>query len=213
MATRLHHTQVKQAAKLGITLAKNDLDITASKDGKSASAPSVSLAIAALLKLLGTSTVDLMGTIKASKPAKAKKAKTAKKGKAKFKCECGSTKRVKDEDPDGGFVCAECGNDATMDGDEDGNSVIKAKYKNKYRPHKMTCGDALSKQVRAEFMTIKDPDTKKLKLDWVKFRQFAKNNGCWSEDYSKLNKGMRRMNIVNRLRAKIADGHETIWAV
>ncbi len=210
MTVRIHHTQAKQAAKLDIALAKSESDVTASKDGQSASAPSAGLAIAALLKKLGTSTADVMTAIKPKATKKVAKARKAK-GKLKFKCEgCGSTKREKDED--GGFVCAECGDDATMDGDEDGASVVKAKYKKAYRPHRMTCGDALSQQIRKEFMTIKDPDTKKLKLDWKRFAAFAKANGCWSEDYLKLNKGMRRMNIVNRLRAKINDDHKVIWS-
>lgn len=224
MAIRIHHTQVKQAAKLGITLAKSDMDVTASRDGQQASAPSAGLAIAALLKKLGTTTADVMKTLapKAARSAgkKAPKTKPAKsKGKTarsagKFRCEedgCRSTKR--ESDGDGGFVCSGCGADASMDGDDEGASVVKRKYKNAYRPHKMTCGDALSQQIRKEFMTVKDPDTKKLKIDWKRFTAFAQANGCWSEDYRKLNKGMRRMNVVNRLRARIARKEEVKWAV
>lgn len=209
MAIRIHHTQQKQADKLGIALTKSDMDVTASKDGQAASAPSAGLAISALLKKLGTTTTSVMASLK-SKPKKAKR--KVGKSKSKFKCaECGSTKRESDGEDGGGFVCSGCGDDAAMDGDDDGKSVIKKKYRTAYRPHKMTCGDALSQQIRAEFMTVKDPDSNKKRLDWKRFTAFAKRNDCWSDGYAKLNAGMRRMNVVNRLRARIAAGTEVVW--
>ena len=214
MTVRLHHTQVKQAAKLGVTLTKGDMDVTASRDGQSASAPSAGLAIAALLRKLGVSTADVMKAIKpAKKVAKIKKVSKAK-GKLKFRCEaedCKSTKR--ESDGDGGFICSECGEDASMDGDDEGKSVVKRKYKTAYKPNKNTCGDAVTKQVRTEFMTKKDPDTKKLLLDWSKFVRFAKNNDCWTDTYGQLNHGLARMSVVNRLRARINKKLEIKWAV
>ncbi len=41
---------------------------------------------------------------------------------------------------------------------------------------------------------------------------FARVNGCWDDKYLQLpNLGLRRMNIINRLRAKIKHGHEVKW--
>lgn len=41
---------------------------------------------------------------------------------------------------------------------------------------------------------------------------FAKANGCWDDKYSKLpNPGLVRMNVINRLRAKVRKGHKVIW--
>lgn len=209
MAIRIHHTQVKQAAKLGITLTKGDMDVTASKDNKSASAPSAGLAIAALIKMFQFTTADVVKALKTAKPAKTKKARKAKK--PTFKCEneeCGCTRREKTED---GFVCAECGEDATMDGDEDGASVVKRVYKTRYKPHKAKCGDEISKLISAHVMS-KDPETKKMVMDQPKLARFAKANGCWDPNYLKLNGGMQRMNIANRIRGKVRrDKHEIVW--
>ena len=45
-----------------------------------------------------------------------------------------------------------------------------------------------------------------------KLAAFAKANGCWDDKYDKLpNPGLIRMNVLNRLRAKIRKGHKVIW--
>jgi hypothetical protein len=37
-------------------------------------------------------------------------------------------------------------------------------------------------------------------------------NGCWDDKYGKLpNVGLVRMNVINRLRAKIRKGYEVKW--
>lgn len=187
MAIRIHHTQQKQADKLGVVLTRSDMDVTASKGGQAASAPSAGLAIAALLKKLGVTTADTVATPRAANKPKPTKAKR----KAK--------RRATDDDEEGD------------EAEDDGKSIIKKKYRTAYRPHRMTCGDALSQQIRAEFMTVKDLDTNKKRLDWKRFTAFAKRNDCWSDGYAKLNAGMRRMNVVNRLRARIAAGTEVVW--
>lgn len=97
-------------------------------------------------------------------------------------------------------------------------SIVKSKYRERYRPHKMTNGDSIAKRVHAEFMTKKDEDTKKPRLDFDKFVKFAKDNGCWVESYRSLknrhgdrNNGLIRMNVINRLRAKVRNKEEIIW--
>lgn len=190
MTLRIHHTVAKQAAKFNITLKIAADKVAAMHDGKIvATGATASEALANAITALGLTTKQTMTKLRSAKPKKAK----SKKRKAR-----------KSDDEDG-----EEGEDE--EGDGEGKSVVKRKYKNMYRPHKMTCGDALSKQIRTEFMTVKDPDTNKLKLDWVKLTEFAKKNDCWSSEYSKLNKGLRRMNIVNRLRAKTKKKHEVVW--
>ncbi len=197
MAIRIHHTQQKQADKLGIELTRNDDGVTASKGSKSASASSAGLAIAALLKILGTSTADVMRTLASKSPATPKKA--AKRKARRQDDEDGDEDEEPDEEPD-------------EEGDE-GKSVVKRRYKTAYKPNKNTCGDAVTRQVRAEFMTKRDPDTKKPLLDWPKFVRFAKNNYCWTDSYAKINHGLARMSVVNRLRARIRNKAEIKWAV
>lgn len=97
------------------------------------------------------------------------------------------------------------------DAEDDSHSVVKPKYRTKYRPHKMTNGDDLAQLIRKQFMTRKDPDTNKLLLDWPKFRAFAAANGCWQANYGRVNHGLARMSVVNRLRAKVRKGHKIVW--
>lgn len=211
MAIRIHHTQQKQADRLGITLVKGDMDITASKDNKSASGPSAGLAIASLLKILGASTADVMGAIKKNAaPKAAKPKKTKKTKKAKLKCEaCGSTDLSSDEE--GGYVCEACGETVEDPDAEDGKSVVKKKYKVRYKPTKNSCGDTIANDVRA-YVQYKDETTKKMVTDVDKLVKFAKANGCWDPNYQGLNNGMVRMNVINRLRGKIRrDKHEIVW--
>lgn len=95
------------------------------------------------------------------------------------------------------------------EGEGESKSIVKAKYKQKYRPTKMTNGDDLAQKIRAAFMTQKDEDTGKPRLDYKAFVKFAKANGVWSEAYATLpNHGMVRMNVANRLRAKIRNDKE-----
>lgn len=184
---KIHHATVKLAAKLGLTLRDaGDVVEIIDKNGKVVASGATGRE--ALAQVLNSETTrQTMARLRgANKPHKARRS------------------RANDEDVDDEDEDAE---------DDEGKSVVKRKYKVKYRPHRMTCGDPLSKQLRSEFMTVRDPDTKKLKVDWTRFTQFAKINGCWSDDYRKLNKGMRRMNVVNRLRALIKDGHKVVWSV
>lgn len=45
----------------------------------------------------------------------------------------------------------------------------------------------------------------------LEFKLFALNNNVWDERYEKLNRGMQRMNVINRLRAKVKKGQQVVW--
>lgn len=83
----------------------------------------------------------------------------------------------------------------------EGNSIVKAKYRALYRPNRNTNGDDLAQQLRA-YLVFDDEGEER--IDAEKLARFAKANDCWVESYASLkNVGMRRMNISNRMRAKL----------
>lgn len=104
------------------------------------------------------------------------------------------------------------GTDDEQDEDSDADqskSIVKAKYKAKYKPTKDKCGDSLSFEIN-EFVTVEDEETGEKKVSKKLLRAFAEANGCWVPSYGSLvsrtggwNAGMARMNVANRLRAKI----------
>lgn len=48
--------------------------------------------------------------------------------------------------------------------------------------------------------------------DPAALKAFAVNNGVWDDKYATLpNPGLVRMNVVNRLRAKVRKGHQIRW--
>lgn len=192
---RIHHNTLKKAAANGLTIE----EINGGAEGyqvrkagentpvlASAKGPKDALDLA-ILALAG----DKPKVKRAAKPKSAKKP---------------AKRRASDDEGEEG------------DEEDASRSVIKAKYKTKYRPHKMTCGDGLAKQVREAFMTKKDPDTGKPRLDFEAFVTFAKANDCWVEGYRSLkdrhgnrNNGMIRMNVINRLRARVKAGNKVEW--
>lgn len=185
MTLRIHHTVAKQAAKFGITLKIEGDKVVAQQDGRVAvTGTTASEALAAALITYQINTKAVMDKLRKPKPKKARK-----------------PRRSDDED------------DGEEGDEEEGKSIVTHKYRTRYKPHKSTCGDALAQQVRKEFMTNKDPDTKKMSIDWPKFVRFAKANDCWSPSYATINHGLARMSVVNRLRARVRKKHEVIWAV
>lgn len=197
---KIHHNTLKKAKAHGISLEEDEAGYAARSADPSRTGLQMGYTMArakdpkdALDLALRELAADAKAKVVKLKPKKAK------------------TRRSSDVEPDDADNFDDEGEDEE-EGDE-GKSVIKRKYKMKYRPHKMTCGDGLAKQIRSEFMTLKDPDTRKPRLDWKRFTAFAKLNGCWSDGYSKLNAGMKRMNIVNRLRARAEAGDEIKWSV
>lgn len=102
--------------------------------------------------------------------------------------------------------------DDEEEGEEGGKSIVKKKFKSKYKPFKATNGDDLA-QLLAKHLKVKDEIAGKMKIDEDKLERFAKRNGIWSDDYDRLNIGQRRMNIGNRLRAKLRQNpdYAIIW--
>lgn len=194
----IHHNTVKKAAKFGLGIAEKDgqflvytLAETDRKALKIASDPKDALDLA-LLELQPKKQAAPKDGVKTKKRKPARKAKRS------------------DDD----------GEEESEDDSDEGNSrsIVKSKYREKYRPHKMTNGDAIAKRVRETFMTLKDEDTKKPRLDFERFVKFAKENECWVESYRSLkdrhgnrNNGLIRMNVINRLRAKVRAKQEIVW--
>lgn len=180
--TTIHHAITKSAAKHGMTIEPRDDSFVVIRDG-------AEIAIGSSAK---QALADALAVV-APKPAK--KAKSVKPAKAKKANTKGNGHDVDTDDDD------EYG--------ERSNSVVKSKYREKYQPHKFTCGDTLALRLRKEFMR-KNEDGK-LRLDWPSFTKFAKANQVWVGEYMQLNPGMRRMNIINRLRARVRQGEKIVW--
>lgn len=109
------------------------------------------------------------------------------------------------------------GEDPESDEDEEpdeGKSKIKRKYKTQYKPFKNTNGDDIAQQLSSYLKTVKDPDSKRLKIDPARLERFARANGIWSDEYKKLNMGMQRLNVGNRLRGVISKNpdYQIVWA-
>ena len=100
--------------------------------------------------------------------------------------------------------------DEIEDGDE-GKSIIKRRYKTAYKPFKMTNGDEIAEQL-SKVLKVEGDDGK-LRIDPERLEAFARNNGLWDERYARLNVGMRRLNVGNKLRAKVRKGFEVNWKV
>lgn len=120
-----------------------------------------------------------------------------------------------DAESDEDSAMADMGDEATAEDAEEeeekkSHSIVPAKYRARYKPFKDTNGDGLSEQIKAHVSAPNDAG--KLRISFSKLRRFAEANGCWSNDYSHLNHGQMKMNVTNRLRAKIrkakADGKE-----
>lgn len=102
--------------------------------------------------------------------------------------------------------------EAELDGDDSdadqSRSIVKAKYKARYKPTKDKSGDELSFRVHDH--VSREDDAGDLKIDLDALRTFAKANECWVPSYGSLksrtgawNGGMAVMNCNNRLRARL----------
>lgn len=195
---KIHHNTAKKAKTHGITLVVEDGEIVASKgDVRLASGLSGSAVLeTALDKLSGATPLG-------ANPPKAKRAS--------------KPRKARDEDEDGDDADGEGVDDAEGDepgeddeeGSDEGKSIIKRKYKTKYKPFKMTNGDDLAQQLK-EYLTYDDGGVDR--IDGELLKRFAIANECWVKEYVLLNPGQRRMNVGNRLRAKVRrDGYEVKW--
>lgn len=188
---RIHHNTAKRAAKFGITLTISENEVEASKDGHMlASSPQAN-------KALDTAIAKLNGAAAPVEQPKAKARKAAKKAKK-------ARRPSRDEE-------LEDGEDEDEGDEEDASkSIVKRKYKKMYRPNRNTCGDELSSLITSHVRTLKGEDGK-LRVDPKKLVRFAKANDVWVPGYADLNVGQQRMNIGNRLRAKVEAGHDVVW--
>lgn len=207
MSSKVHHNTAKKAKKYGVELAFVIDGFTASKDGTQLAVnASASVALEQALAKLGADPAARVEKVtKAIRKAAGgleNQECLARETKAHKQRMAAKARKPRDEDEE------------SEDGDEgeeeaQGASIIKPKYKTKYRPFKMTCGDDLAQQVSAH-IKFKDED-RKMRVDARKLKAFAEANECWQPGYANLNVGMRRLNVVNRLRAKVRHGHAVVW--
>lgn len=202
---KVHHATAAKATKLGISIlpAESHFDI---KHGK--------LALVALDAKQGVEDMVVLKMLAAEYP--------------KLKIEQDGEDWVvypnfkKDADPIGsGPTLQDAWDEASEASDEgegsedeetsEGKSVVKRKYKRAYRPFKQTCGDDISKLI-SKHLLVKDDETGEMKIDEKKLVRFAKLNDAWVDSYKDLNVGMRRMNVANRIRAKVKrDDYKIVW--
>lgn len=83
------------------------------------------------------------------------------------------------------------------------NSIIKSKYKDRYKAKGGNCGDEIAEELTEYLVVLKGG---KARVDEVKLEAVARTNGIWRDTYAVLNVGQRRMTIGNRLRARYAEG-------
>jgi hypothetical protein len=190
MAISIHHTLIKKAAKFNIQLKVEENEVVAYLDGNKylvAGLPAKAVLEQALAKL---------------ENGHAKTQPSTRRG---IEQDDASEENEGDEH----FDNAE---EADTEAEEavESHSIIKSRYKIRYRPFKMTCGDDLSSQI-SKHVTFKDPETDEFRIDRDRLRQFADANEVWTASYEWLNSGQMRMNIGNRLRARVRKGHEVIW--
>lgn len=193
MSSKIHHQTAKRARKHGIELTFVIDGFTASKNGvQLASNASAGVALEQAIAKLAPFP-SLASSVKAVCKVRQNTEAYAKRSKAR---------KPRDEDDE----------DDEPEEQDEGKSIIKSKYKTKYRPWKMTCGDDLAQQL-SKHLKVKDEDDGKMRVDAAKLKRFALANDCWDPKYAHLNVGMRRLNVANRLRAKIRkDGYKIVWS-
>lgn len=190
MAT-IHHTQHKQAAKFGFTLATNENGFVAT----STTDPTVTFENSDLKALLNS--LDLSRTAggagDASKPRKsAKKPTSAKK----------PVRKVADEDEDEGADEGADESEAEDEAEEEeaSGSVVKPKYKQQYKDHNDTCGDAFADAFAAACGGAGAP------IDFDAMKRVGKQNGVdvmgrWGHMIEQRGGyGRIRMNLGNVMR-------------
>jgi hypothetical protein len=85
-----------------------------------------------------------------------------------------------------------------------GASVVPAKYRERYEDG--SCGDKLALRLK-KHITAADGTT-----DVAKLQALAERNGVWSASYAKLNAGLARMTIGNRMRKLTRAGAKVVWS-
>lgn len=194
---KIHHATAKKAKAHGITLTVEDGEIVASKD-KTHLASGL-MANVVLQTAIDKLAVEFQSSTSAA-AVKSAQPKRAKLRKAAAEADLDDdTAAEYDEEIEAGQ------HDDAADEDEEpaeGKSIIKAKYKAIYKPTRMTNGDDLNALLRNYLYVVTDAGEER--INPARLKKFAKANECWVESYSSLkNIGMIRMNVCNRLRAKL----------
>lgn len=194
--TKIHHNTAKKAKAHGITLEIDDHGEVVATIGSRRLASHLSGSICleqAIAKLIPGSKSP--GTAGAAPKKPARKV---------------AVENMSDDDFD---EDSEPVGDETDDVEEDENpegaSIVKRVYKTRYKPHRNTCGDSLSDQIYQH--VAREDESGEMRVDATLLRQFARANDCWVPAYASLNIGQQRMNIGNRLRAKVRKGHVVAW--
>lgn len=214
---KIHHNTIKKAKAHGIVLTVEDNEVIASKDGvRLASHMSGTVALqTAIDKLSKSGDLPLAPkSAKAPKAAKSKKQSAAEVAArdAGWTGKGGNFSNV-DEDnasdaKNWAALCAE--QEIEVEGNDEGKSIVKRKYRAMYRPHHNTNGDELAQLMREHLEYVDESD--EIKIDAALLKRFAQANECWMPEYSKLNVGQQRMNVGNRLRAKVRkDDYKVKW--
>jgi hypothetical protein len=94
-------------------------------------------------------------------------------------------------------------------------SKVPVSYKQKYAALKAEGGDGKSNndgfaQAFADLLTIRGVNGKAT-CDVGMLREVADANDAWDAKYEKLNPGMQRMNVGNKLRARVKRGELIQW--
>jgi hypothetical protein len=85
-------------------------------------------------------------------------------------------------------------------------SVVKTKYREKYKKNgDFSCGDTIATEL-ALYVGVMRGNRREVDVD--KLKEVAVANGVWDEKYARLNVGMQRMNIGNRLRTRHEAGDQ-----
>jgi hypothetical protein len=85
-------------------------------------------------------------------------------------------------------------------------SVVSTKYRERYAEHGGSSGDDIAVRLRKLLETDDG-------IDLAKLQALAQNNGVWEARYQRLNAGMQRMTVSNRLRALARKGVAIKWGV
>lgn len=84
------------------------------------------------------------------------------------------------------------------------NSLVPARYKEKYAAHDQSNGDTIAKRLKEATETT-NADGRPC-LDEPKLKAIAKANGIDYTPYAHLNNGQKRMNVGNKLRGLVKSG-------
>lgn len=220
--TKIHHNTAKKARAHKIDLIVEDNEIVASKSGvRLASGLQGNKVLEdAIAKLIAQhpanqkiQAVKVAKLAPAAKPAKAPKAPKAKPSAAELAATEEGWKALRG----GGFIKKEEGEESEnseaaswtelceeqgIEVESEGGSIIKSKYKAIYNQSavKGTCGDDLAARLREYLMVDTEEGPR---VDKKLMKRFAEANGCWIAAYGSMKNGLVRMNVVNRLRAKV----------